>query len=208
MNELRETFHIWVRTVVFPVRHGQIEEPLPHLPARDLFRGSETTDPVDHERARELLEETEAGLRRWLKRWRRNLTKVLRHQLSAGLEDAIRSESERYQERFGELSALIQQTTLERLEREIKQLRVRTQQGELFDEASQLAELERSIKEREEEIKRRQHHHTDLRDQLQSERARIVDRVLPARHELAGDAHVLPVAVEVRLPKRGRRNCV
>jgi hypothetical protein len=33
VNDLRETFHHWVRTLVFPVIHGTLGTPLPHLSA-------------------------------------------------------------------------------------------------------------------------------------------------------------------------------
>ena len=42
----------------------------------------------------------------------------------------------------------------------------------------------------------------EIREQLQRERTRVLERLLPARFALAGEAQVFPVAVEVRLPER------
>ncbi|HOI54238.1 MAG TPA: hypothetical protein PLP01_03225, partial [Phycisphaerae bacterium] len=61
-------------------------------------------------------------------------------------------------------------------------------------------ELERSIEAKEEELKRRQQHYEEVRDQLARERERITKILLPRRYALMGDAQVFPVAVEVRLP--------
>ena len=89
---------------------------------------------------------------------------------------------------------------MDRLGREIERLKGQRDQGQLFNEAERLAELERSIEEREEELKRRRFHHDEIRDQLQRERDRTVKRLFPKRFALAGTAQLFPVAVEVRLP--------
>ena len=60
-----------------------------------------------------------------------------------------------------------------------------------------------SIEEKEEELRRRRHHYEEICEQLQRERTRILERLLPARFALAGSPRVFPVAVEVRLPERG-----
>ena len=100
------------------------------------------------------------------------------------------------------MSALIEQSTLARLTREIEALTGRAQQRGLFDDDERLAELKRSIEERQEELTRRRRHYEEIRDQLQHERARILEHLLPARFSLAGSAQVFPVAVEIRLPER------
>ena len=203
VNELRETFHRWVRTVPLPVWSSELGEPLPHTPAR-ARRGARATDaPGGRERAGELLEEVGAGLRRWVHRHTRDLTERLRDQLRVDGEAARRREDERYRQRQGEVSALIEQSTLARLTREIEQLGIRARQGQLFDEDERLAEIERSMEEKEEELRRRRDHYEEIRGQLQRERTRIVEHLLPARFALAGDAQVFPVAVEIRLPECG-----
>ena len=203
VNELRETFHRWVRTLALPVRDGVLGEPLAHAPARTLRGARETHDPEDRERAGEILEDAGPGLREWLRGYKVALTERLRRRLESDGEAARRREDERYRQRQGEVSALIEQSTMARLAREIGQLAQRRRQGQLFDESERLAEIERSIEEKEEELGRRRHHYEEIREQLQRERTRILERLLPARFALAGSPQVFPVAVEVRLPECG-----
>ena len=62
--------------------------------------------------------------------------------------------------------------------------------------------MERSIEEKQDELARRQRHCEEIRGQLQRERTRILEHLLPARFAMAGDAQAFPVALEVRLPVR------
>ena len=200
VNELRETFHRWVRTLALPVRDGEIGVPLPHVPARSRRGACEVDDPGQRERAGEIIDEASAGLRAWLHEYRSGLTRRLASHLRVDGEAARGREDERYRQRQGEVSALIEQSTLARLSREIEQLRERGRQGQLFDEADRLAEMERSIEEKQEELARRQRHYEEIRGQLQRERTRILEHLLPARFAMAGDAQAFPVALEIRLP--------
>ena len=202
VNRLRETFHRWVRTLALPVRDGEFDEPLPHSPAHTLRGACEAEDPDDRKRAADLLEETRAGLRRWLRNYKNELTGCFRNRLRVDGEAARQREDDRYRQRQGEVSALIEQSTMHRLRREIARLERKRRQGRLFDRNEHLAEIEQSIKEREEELKRRRNHYEEIREQLGRERSRILDHLLPARFTLAGDAQVFPVAVEIRLPER------
>lgn len=200
MNDLRETFHRWVRTLAFPVRNGALGEPLPHVAAAKRRTGSDETSPTNRALAEELLEYVSPDLQKWLRRYRDELTERLRGQLDVDGAAARKREDERYRQRQGEVSQLIERQTLERLTREIQQLDAKRRQGQLFDETGRLAEIEQSMEEKQTELKRRQQHYAEIREQLQSERNRILERLLPARFSLAGDAQVLPVAVEIRLP--------
>ena len=202
VNELRETFHRWVRTLALPVRNAEIGIPLDHVPARIRRDAPEVDDPDERERAGEIIDEVSAGLRTWLRAYKDELTKRLALQLGIDGKAARGREDERYRQRQGEVSALIEQSTLARLTREIEQLRERGRQGQLFDETERLAEIEQSIEQKQEELTRRRHHYEEIRDQLQRERTRILDHLLPARFAMAGGAQAFPVAVEVRLPDR------
>ena len=124
----------------------------------------------------------------------------MRRQLRADGEAARSREEERYRQRQGEVSALIEQSTVARLTREIEDLTRKTSQRRLFDEDERLAALEHSIEEKQDELVRRRRHYEEIRDQLQRERKRVLDHLLPARFALAGQAQVFPVAVEIRLP--------
>ena len=201
VNELRETFHRWVRTLALPVRDGVPGKPLPHAPAQTLRDALGTNDPVARTRASDIFDDVRAGLQKWLRRYRDDLTERLRRQLQVDGEAARTREDERYRQRQGEVSALIEQSTVARLTRELEDLTEKARQRGLFDEDERLAALERSIEEKQDELARRRRHYEEIREQLQRERGRILDHLLPARFALAGQAQVFPVAVEVRLPE-------
>ncbi|MBW2065553.1 MAG: DNA helicase [Deltaproteobacteria bacterium] len=200
VNELREIFHHWVRTLAFPVINGRLGRSLPHRPAME-FRHAETTLRADHhERARELLEDLEPDLREYLSEHTARLTENLRAQLEQAGKAARAQEEERYRSRQGEISTLIVENTLAKLEREIAKLKVERQQGLLFDEDRQLEAIDRSIQEKQEELARRRRHYEEVRTQLERERERILRRLLPKRHSMVDKAQVFPVCVEVRSP--------
>ena len=201
VNQLRETFHRWVRTVAFPVRDGKLGPPLAHAPARSFGGAPEVRDPERIEEAREVLEEVAPSLKKWLGDHKRHLAGALDKQLKVDGADARQREARRYQQRQAEVSKLIMDATMDRLGREIEGLKRLRDQGQLFNEAQRLAELDRSIVEKQRELDRRQLHHNEIREQLQWERDRIVNRLLPDRFARSGDAQVFPVAVEVRLPE-------
>ena len=201
VNELRETFHRWVRTVTFPVSDGELGQPLPHAPAIDQRHVSGTTEPEHREIAADALVDTGRALQDWIRAYAGELTESLGNQLEVDEKTARQREDERYRQRQGELSTLIEQSTVDRLEREIADLQNKQRQGQLFNEGERLAEIHQSIDAKREELERRKHHYQEIRDQLQRERTRILDHLLPARYALAGTAQVFPVAIEVRLPE-------
>jgi len=200
VNELRETFHYWVRTLRFAVRGGRLGDPLPHAPARDLaLPGARSTGAEEIRAARAVWESVEGDLKQLLRALRADLTSRLSAVLLRERESAVRDEQERFRSRQAELSALIQESTVQRLEREIAALRGERDQGVLFDADQRLADLERSIEAKEDEIRRRREHYEELREQLHRERERVLERILPGRHALRGEAQVFPVALEIRL---------
>ena len=204
VNELRETFHRWVRTVAFPVNDGELGMEREHQPARQLRGAHQPRNGVERQQADEILDEVDGDLRRWLRRYAGSLSESLRHQLEIDGDQVRRREEERYRQRQGEVSRLIEQSSVERLTREIEELNRRAAQGELFDEAGRLAAIEQSIEEKKEEIARRRQHYEEIREQLQHERRRILDHLLPKRFAMASEAQVFPVAVEIRLPEQPR----
>jgi len=200
VNELRETFHHWVRTIALPVRGGQLGEPIPHTAAVTLRDSAATTDTAVVERATDLLEDVIPQLKALVTSHATTLTATLRRELESAGEQAKADENERYASRAGEVSSLIAENTLAKLEREIEKLKAERSQGALFDEESRLEDLARSIEEKQAEIERRRRHYEEVREQLERERERIIRRLIPKRHAMAGDAHVFPVCVEIRLP--------
>ncbi|MDE2978621.1 MAG: DISARM system SNF2-like helicase DrmD [Acidobacteriota bacterium] len=216
VNELRETFHHWVRTITLPVRGGVLGQRERHAPARNLAAsaGAPHTStgngslggpapvptPAEQDLARTIFLDVEGDLEAVVSRHAEDLTESLREQLQADGKEALKREDERYRSRQGEVSELIEQTRIQRLEREIERLRREQQQRLLFDQRRDLERIANSIQEMQREIAHRRRHYEEAREQLERERRRIVDRLLPKRHALAGKAQAFPVAIEVRLP--------
>jgi superfamily II DNA or RNA helicase len=200
VNELRETFHHWVRTIRFPIIDGELKTQMAHLPACELRVPSKMPEPPDIEKARTIWDEVATEVRQRINELAESLNEKLADALVQEGTEALARENERFQSRQGEVSALIEQTTLQRLEREITSLRNEATQGVLFDREDRLAELERSIAEKEEEVRRRRAHYEELREQLAKERDRVTRFLLPKRYALRGEAQIFPVAVEIRFP--------
>ena len=201
INDLRETYHHWIRTLIFPVRNSGLGEPLAHRPARELRRGTTAITNVRlHGRARDLLDEIYPDLKRFLTEYTAKLTSGLKKQLEVSGNQARRQEEERYRSRQGEVSTLIAENTLAKLEKEIDKLKMERRQGLLFDEDAQIDAIDRYIEEKQAEIARRTRHYEEVRIQLEKERERIIRYLLPRRHAMSATAQVFPVAIEVRLP--------
>ena len=201
VNELRETFHRWVRTLAFPVQDGKLGRLLAHIPAKKLRDAPGTDDPNERKRAGDIFGDVEMELKQWLQEYGDELTNLLHHQLEKDGKVARQREDERYRQRQGEVSELIENSTMARLTREIEEMNVKARQGQLFfDEDDYLEEIRQSMIQKQEELNRRRSHFEEIRNQLQSERTRILEYLLPARYTLAGNAQVFPVAVEIRLP--------
>lgn len=201
VNQLRETFHHWIRTLVFPVKDEELLEPLPHRPAITLRDAEPCTDAALREEATLLLSDLEIDLAKQVKGLREALTHNLQEQLAQDRDAARDEEERRFQSRQGEVSKLIVENTMNKLEKEISNFRQLRQQGMLFEERAFLEDLDRKIEMKEEELQRRKHHYEEVQEQLKRERDRILRRLIPKRFALRGDAHVFPLAVEIRLPQ-------
>lgn len=122
VNELRETFHHWIRTCRYSVTGDELGELLPHLAALEL-RSTSSASPRLQTKAANVFSELEMDLKEQIKRMHLDLTACLQKQL-------------------------------------------------VLDG-----------------------------DQLAKERDRILNRMLPRRYALHGDAQVFPLAVEIRCGK-------
>ena len=200
VNDLRETFHHWVRTLIFPIRNSVLGAPLAHRPALDLRPGRAICNDGNRARARELIDEATPDLKRFLANYAVRLTRELKSSLDTAGAQSRRQEEERYRSRQGEVSILIAENTLGKLEREIEKLKGERRQGLLFDEDARVDAIDRSIEEKQAEIARRTRHYEEVRAQLERERERILKFLLPRRHAMSAAAQVFPVAIEVRLP--------
>lgn len=201
VNALRETFHHWVRTVAFPIVNGRLGAPLPHRTAMELRGGKSITDPSRIEAAREMIEDVGRELKSWLKTHGTYISEEVGKRLEEVGKEATKTEEARYRSRQGEVSAMISNTTMEKLNREIEALRVERQQGLLFGQAERFDQIDSSIAQKEEEVKRQKRQHEEVRDQLEKERERIVKQLLPKRHTMVGEVHVFPITLELQFPR-------
>jgi hypothetical protein len=142
-----------------------------------------------------------------IKKLRKQLTGSLSEILKKDGEAARIDEDKKYRSRQGEISELVKQNTLAKLEKEVEKLKIQRKQGILFENQSYFDELDRSIEMKEEELKRRHYHYEEVQKQLTRERERVIKYLLPKRYALHGEAQVLPLAIEIRfpLPKGGAR---
>jgi len=198
INEMREMFHHWVRTVALPVSSGTLGAPLPHMPALQ-WRSTSTVALDGAEQARGIWDEVETQIKGFLKKQAADLTAELKSMMDQERKEALDREDKRFQSRHGEVSALIEKVTSQRLEREIEELRSQQRQGLLFVDEAYFQELAASEKAKEEELRRRRAGYEELREVLSRERDRVLKNVIPKRFTLRGDAQVFPISVEVRL---------
>jgi hypothetical protein len=201
VNELRESFHHWVRTVQLPVIKDSLGSPLAHVPASQLALANGSPSQADVDHARALWDEIDADVKTLLSAMGKTLTADLTTAVEKEFQSARKEAQDRFTSRNREITALMGEQSLAKLEREIEEMAMDLRQGRLFDPEGRVEALQRTIAEKEEELKRRQTHFVELRDQLAKERERVVERLLPARYTLRGDAQCFPVAVEIRLPE-------
>jgi hypothetical protein len=205
VNELREGFHHWVRTICVPVAKGAMRKPLSHQIGQQLGKEVERGPVTDVPRAREVWDEVARDCRDLLRDHGAELEKRLVESLEIEYGDAVKREEARFHSRQGELSTLILEQSLAKLESEILELEIKRKQGQLFDEDLLFADLVSSQRAKEDELERRRAHYELLRQQLSRERVRVMEHLLPKRYALRGHVQVFPVAVEIRFPRKSAR---
>lgn len=208
-NSLHETAHHWVRTFCFPLRAGKVQAPIeappppltPPVAPRLLTEAkpSSTASEESLEQARTLWRQAEESIQCFLDAQESGLNLRLESVFRKAGKEAIAAESGRFQERLAEIGRSLRENTLAKLERE---------HGAFIEAMRQttfLAEIEEAREQRlfdlTKELELRRRHYRELRMQLEEERDRLVQRVLPARYRLKERLQVLPVAVEIRLPE-------
>ena len=201
VNNLRETFHHWVRTVAFPISKNTVGEPLPAQPAVAWGMGCEPSVEDDDALAADLILDHRKKIESWIESYRVDLQKHLADQLMVDQKSARDDAAKSFQSRAGELSELIQNNTVQRLEREIEEMRSEYKQRDLFQQHEE--ELKKAIAQKTAEIELRTRHLTEMRAALEYERERVIDRVIPKRYALGSDIAVFPVTLEVRFPAKG-----
>jgi hypothetical protein len=201
VNNLRETFHHWVRTIAFPISNNVVGKHLPDQPAVAWSVGCTPFLNDDAALAADLILDHRKHIESWIQTYREHLQQQLIDQLKADQKAARDEASKSFQSRAGELSDLIQNNTVQRLEREIETMRTEYNQRDLFQQHED--ELKRAIGRKTDEIQLRTRHLTEMRAALEKERERVIDRVIPKRYALGSDVAVFPVTLEVRFPSKG-----
>jgi hypothetical protein len=198
VNDLRETFHHWVRTVVLPVHAGRIGAALPHVSAAQLALETHVTpSSATLERARDLWLDIDTEVKTFVASYAARLTANLKAELTSENRLARDREQSRFQSRQAELSALITDRRLDKLERELQKLR--EEEGSLlWDPDGYVSRLRLSAEEKQAELARIKRHIEEIREQLTRERERIMTQLLPRRYALRGEAQCLPITVEIR----------
>lgn len=197
VNELREPFHHWVRSIRLPVHNGNLGEPLAELPPGTDDPPETSVEEAAVQRAANLWLDVERDLPPLLERMAAHATERIEQELGAAAKAALANEKERFRHRLKEVERAMQETTLQKLVREREKLLAEMRQGALFPEL--VREREQELRDLEEELRRRRHHYQELLEQLQLEQGRVVERLLPKRYTLRGRVQIFPVAVEVRL---------
>ncbi|MCL4299156.1 MAG: DISARM system SNF2-like helicase DrmD [Anaerolineae bacterium] len=209
VNDLRESFHHWVQTLRFPLKDGQLGQPLPHLPAAaDHSSQARPVSPTDIIRVRAWWPELEFDLKEIMGGLARELTERLTQQLAAVGKEAQRAENARFTDRIKEVEKAKSETTLKNLEKEWATIQREKEQIEswpaLFPEfqaaqQARLREIELQQGNIEDELRRRRSHYEELQLQLEQEKQRVLEHLLPRRYKLRDQAQVFPVMVEIRL---------
>jgi superfamily II DNA or RNA helicase len=199
VNDLRETFHHWSRTLALPVKGRTLGQLLPHRSA-EAWRGSAVGEASEADRLALCAwwPDVEGDLKSFLDDWRIKLGTRLKQALESQRDAAIATENERYQSRQGEVSKLIEENTVERLRRELVELATDLTQTLLFSEDQR--EIIKRKESLEAELLNRNQHYEQLRVLLAAERERITKNLLPLRYSTSDEVQVFPIALEVRLP--------
>jgi len=204
INELREPFHHWVRTIRIPIRKGSLGEPEGYIaPAKEQVSPAALDDDA-RRAALAAWGEVSLDVGPVLKKLATGLTTQLRELLSASGKRATAEEKKRYQHRLKEVEAAMRETTLAKLEKERDKLLAEQKQLSFLPEETR--DLDTRIADLNEELHRRRTHYQELLDQLQADQERVLSRMLPRRYALHGDVQVFPVAIEIRLPEAAGRS--
>jgi hypothetical protein len=202
VNELREPFHHWVRTLRIPVRGdalGKLEAYVP--PAGEDAEPGPLSDET-RRAALSVWDEVGLDVGAILKKLAESRSTELRKLLTVEGKRATTEEKKRYEHRLKEVEAAMRETTLAKLEKERDKLVEETKQLAMFPD--QARDKEARIAELNEELHRRRTHYQELLEQLRTDQDRVVTRMLPKRYSLHGDVQVFPVAIEIRLPRAAR----
>lgn len=199
VNELREPFHHWVRTVRLPIQDEELGGELPAIPAAVDHPAEREPDEAAVLRSQELWDDISQDVRASLGKMATDLTNQIKARLKLAGQAAQQEEKERFRQRLQEVERAMRETTIQKIEKERDELLGDMQQLSLIPDERR-AQEER-LRDLDEELRRRKSHYQDLLDQLKREQVRVLEGILPKRYSLRGTAQVFPVTIEIRLPQ-------
>lgn len=207
INKLRETFHHWVRSTHFGVKNDQLKELCNNLPPLKSRMKPSSPDDKGLKTAQEIYNDISDKLRTYIKEKVKVLNQRIIEQLETDRQAVINTEKERFQSREGELSAMIRAQTIEAKKKEIERLKAQRNElnALLFKDMAEEKEreIDESIEALERYIRDDIAHYNELRAQLDRERERIMNYLIPNRYVIDGSVQIYPVAIEVILPEKG-----
>lgn len=196
-NELREAFHHWCRGLRFPIRKQRLEGPLPHVPLGDDTQHAPESSSDAIRSARDLWADVLPDVEDALTKHAERLTTQIKQQLATKLIEETREQKQLFATRQREV-----ERELKREERDIakrfQEFAESHQQLQLFGGE---AAVEATKEELRQEMERHRNHHEAMKEFLNREEHRILEKILPNRFALRGEVLVLPVTVEIRLPE-------
>jgi len=202
VNELREPFHHWVRTLRLPVRGGALGPPLPYTPPADDRPSERTPSPADADKAQDIWVQVQPGVHTLVRELPQRLTSAVREHLTHMRDRALKEEKDRFRSRLQEVRRAMSETTIARIEKERDKLIAELRQRQLFDAGAR--EKEARLHDLEAELERRRGRYQELLEHLESEQARVLEKMIPQRCQLRDQVQVFPVTVEIRLPEEAR----
>jgi len=201
VNELREPFHHWVRTIRLPIQDEELGEALPAIPAAADRPAEKQPNEAAVTRAQELWDDISVEVRSALVKMAIDLGDQLKVRLKQLSQVAQQEEKERFRQRLQEVERAMRETTIQKIEKERDALLGDMEQLSLIPDERRAQEDR--LQDLNDELRRRKSHYQELLDQLKREQVRVLEGVLPKRYSLRGAAQVFPVTVEIRLPEVG-----
>ncbi len=201
VNELREPFHHWVRTLRFPVKGDTLGPRAAYVaPADEPPTTPAHAREEPRRRAVALWDDLAPDLRDALAAYATEITGRVRRMLDASGKVALREEKKRYDHRLKEVRAAMADNTLEKLDAEIAKLKKKLAQLSFIRDRKRV-ETEKTLADKEDERRRREVHYGELLEVLTADQDRVITRMLPRRYTLHAEVRVFPVSVEILLPR-------
>ncbi|MFV8754268.1 DISARM system SNF2-like helicase DrmD [Nannocystaceae bacterium ST9] len=199
VNELREAFHHWVRTLRLPVSGERLGPPLPYMSPNEDRGGRANPSKADVAAARELWGVVEGDVRDALLAHEKSIESRIVRGVASESKHVLGRARKLSESRIREVEKALESQSMDKLEREIEAERKRTQ---LFLYGPDQREADRRLASKQEELARRKEQYRGHLEFLRREEKRTLEDYLPKRFTIReGGVRVFPLTVEIRLPE-------